>query len=399
MIRGTGRGGSRSARRRPRPSRRASPARRNTIPPRAGEGVDALPAEQPRDPAAERALRRLQGGAKGRGDERAPRLWSTPSSRRPSATLREKASESEVPKRCDRRSRVSSWRSRRSPSRSKSSAAVMLQLRGCRERPAGGGRGRRRAAAPARAAGRPTGPRKARAGSRTRTREGSTAGRRERPPSPPPTGRRRAPSGVLRRRSGFSPSPPKVATRRSATARATGSTPSARGSAATASSVVARPPPRRPAASTARRSRADGRPAAKRSAKAGRSATPSASSDWLDDVNAPAALTAGKLSAPDRGVESCGEVDVIHHPAALEIRFASRDQQIAHREVSLRTVQVDAHLVHLERHRLTQGAQCDDASATQQRRLHAAARRPRLDIRGQQRLACARVLSPGPLPA
>src|SRR4029450_9241834 len=78
---------------------------------------------------------------------------------------------------------------------------------------------------------------------------------------------------------------------------------------------------------------------------------------WLDDVDAPAPLPPGELSAPDRGVESCAEVDVVHRPAGLEVRFASRDQQIAHREVRLRTVQVHARLVHLERHRLTQGVQ------------------------------------------
>src|ERR671937_2015942 len=60
---------------------------------------------------------------------------------------------------------------------------------------------------------------------------------------------------------------------------------------------------------------------------------------WLDDVDAPAALTAGELGAPDRGVESCAEVDVVHHSASLEVRFAPRDQQIADREVCLRTVQ------------------------------------------------------------
>src|ERR1041385_7220225 len=60
---------------------------------------------------------------------------------------------------------------------------------------------------------------------------------------------------------------------------------------------------------------------------------------WLDDVDAPAAFTAGELGAPDRGVERCGEVDVVHHPARLEVGFAPRDEQIAYREVSLRAVQ------------------------------------------------------------
>src|SRR5918992_4866546 len=77
---------------------------------------------------------------------------------------------------------------------------------------------------------------------------------------------------------------------------------------------------------------------------------------WLDDVDAPTALATGELSAPDRGVESCAEVDIVHRPAGLEVRFASRGQQIADREVGLRTVQVHARLVHLEWHWLTQGA-------------------------------------------
>jgi hypothetical protein len=39
------------------------------------------------------------------------------------------------------------------------------------------------------------------------------------------------------------------------------------------------------------------------------------------------------FGAPDRGVESCAELDVVHHSAGLEVRFAPRDQQIADREV------------------------------------------------------------------
>ena len=62
-------------------------------------------------------------------------------------------------------------------------------------------------------------------------------------------------------------------------------------------------------------------------------------SGGLDDVDAPAALTAGELGAPDRGVERCCEVDVVHDPARFEVRFAPRNQQIAHREVGLRAVQ------------------------------------------------------------
>src|SRR5688500_1083704 len=66
---------------------------------------------------------------------------------------------------------------------------------------------------------------------------------------------------------------------------------------------------------------------------------------WLNDVDAPATLADSEFGAPDRGVESCGEVDVVHHPAGFEVRFSSRDQQVAHREVGLRTVQVCPHLV------------------------------------------------------
>src|SRR6478672_9080443 len=76
----------------------------------------------------------------------------------------------------------------------------------------------------------------------------------------------------------------------------------------------------------------------------------------LDDVDAPAAIAGGKFGTPNGGVESCAEVDVVHHSVCFEVRFATRDQQLAHRQVSLRTVQVHACLVHLERHRLTYNA-------------------------------------------
>src|SRR5436190_1035257 len=46
----------------------------------------------------------------------------------------------------------------------------------------------------------------------------------------------------------------------------------------------------------------------------------------LDDVDARAVLAAGELGTPDRGVERSGEVDVVHHPARLEVRFAPRDK-------------------------------------------------------------------------
>src|SRR5262245_41027087 len=59
---------------------------------------------------------------------------------------------------------------------------------------------------------------------------------------------------------------------------------------------------------------------------------------WLDDVDAPAAFTAGELGAPDRGVESGAEVDVVHYAAGLEVRLAPRDQEIAHRELCPRAV-------------------------------------------------------------
>src|SRR4051812_43475129 len=76
----------------------------------------------------------------------------------------------------------------------------------------------------------------------------------------------------------------------------------------------------------------------------------------LYDVDAPGAVTAGELCPPDRGVERRGEVDVIHHPARFEVRFAPGNQQIADGEVCLRAVQVDARLVYLERHGLPRGA-------------------------------------------
>src|SRR6185436_21050513 len=76
----------------------------------------------------------------------------------------------------------------------------------------------------------------------------------------------------------------------------------------------------------------------------------------LDDVDAPAALAAGQLGAPDRGVEGRREVDVVHHPARFEVRFAPGNQQIASRQLRLRAVQVHARLVHLERYGLARGA-------------------------------------------
>ena len=75
----------------------------------------------------------------------------------------------------------------------------------------------------------------------------------------------------------------------------------------------------------------------------------------LDDVDAPTALTGRELGAPDRGVESCAEVDVVHHSAGLKVRLLPGHQQLAYREVCLCSVEVHARLVHLERHRLTQG--------------------------------------------
>jgi len=35
---------------------------------------------------------------------------------------------------------------------------------------------------------------------------------------------------------------------------------------------------------------------------------------------------------PDRSIERCCEVDVVHQPAGFEVRFAPRNQQIAHRK-------------------------------------------------------------------
>src|SRR6185437_4794751 len=75
----------------------------------------------------------------------------------------------------------------------------------------------------------------------------------------------------------------------------------------------------------------------------------------LDDVDAPAAFAARELGAPDRCVERSGEVDVVHHAARLEVRFAPRDKQIAHREVCLRAVEIHALLVRLEWHGLARG--------------------------------------------
>src|SRR5215210_1714785 len=76
----------------------------------------------------------------------------------------------------------------------------------------------------------------------------------------------------------------------------------------------------------------------------------------LDDVDAPTTLTGGELGAPDRGVERCGEVDVVHQAARLEVRFAPGHQQLADRKVCLRAMQVHARLVHLEGHRLPHAA-------------------------------------------
>jgi hypothetical protein len=85
----------------------------------------------------------------------------------------------------------------------------------------------------------------------------------------------------------------------------------------------------------------------------------------LDDVDAPAPLTGGKLGAPDRSIESGAEVDVVHDSARLEVRFAARDHQLAHREVRLRAVQIHARLIYLEGDRLTQGRSSGDGSARQ----------------------------------
>src|SRR4051812_44979603 len=43
----------------------------------------------------------------------------------------------------------------------------------------------------------------------------------------------------------------------------------------------------------------------------------------LDHVDTPATLAGSKLGAPDRGVKGRGEVDVVHHPAGLEVRLAA----------------------------------------------------------------------------
>src|SRR6476469_9254094 len=88
-------------------------------------------------------------------------------------------------------------------------------------------------------------------------------------------------------------------------------------------------------------------------------------SGWLDHVDTPLAIPARKLSAPDRSVESCCEVDVVHHSAGFEVRFPPGNQEIAHREVCLRTVQVHARFVHLERHRLTQAVHAAKLAVTQ----------------------------------
>src|SRR5680860_693503 len=76
----------------------------------------------------------------------------------------------------------------------------------------------------------------------------------------------------------------------------------------------------------------------------------------LDDVYPPAPLTRSELGAPDRGVEGCSEVHVVHHPVLLEVRLPARHQHLAHCEVRLRAVQVDTGSVDLEGHRLTRRA-------------------------------------------
>src|SRR3954452_17086251 len=60
----------------------------------------------------------------------------------------------------------------------------------------------------------------------------------------------------------------------------------------------------------------------------------------LDDVDAPAVLAVGEFGAPDRGVERCGEVDVVHDSARFEVRFPPRHQQTTYRDVRLRAVQI-----------------------------------------------------------
>src|SRR3954468_16438163 len=83
---------------------------------------------------------------------------------------------------------------------------------------------------------------------------------------------------------------------------------------------------------------------------------------WLDDVDTAATLAGSELGAPDRGVEGRGEVDVVHHPAGLEVRLAAGNQQVAHRQVCLAAVQVQPGLVDLERHGLTRRAHGVDIS-------------------------------------
>src|SRR5581483_5373887 len=97
----------------------------------------------------------------------------------------------------------------------------------------------------------------------------------------------------------------------------------------------------------------------------------------LDDVDASAALAGGELCAPDRRVERPGEVDVVHRAARLEVRLAPRDEQLPHRKVCLRAVQVHARLVRLERNGLARGAHramlaSTEAAARRRRGLRAA---------------------------
>ena len=47
----------------------------------------------------------------------------------------------------------------------------------------------------------------------------------------------------------------------------------------------------------------------------------------LDDVDAFTTVAPGQLAAPDRGVQRCGEVDVVHHPAGRRAASAARDHQ------------------------------------------------------------------------
>src|SRR4029450_1546938 len=76
----------------------------------------------------------------------------------------------------------------------------------------------------------------------------------------------------------------------------------------------------------------------------------------LDEVDTPAALTRSELGTPGRGVEGRSEVDVVHHPALLEVRLAAGPQHFADSAIRLRAVQVDTGSVHLEGHWLLRHA-------------------------------------------